>query len=354
MRPTYDIIIIGASFAGLACARQAARRGLSVVVLDRKTAPGERVHTTGILVKEAWAEWRVPKELVRKIRRVRVYAPSHRYVEMERRRYYFLATDTPRLMDHLVRETRSAGAEVRFGETYRGLARGDGGAPALLGFGISGRFLVGADGARSPVARSVGLSRNDRLLKGTEWEFAATTGVEDCLHCFIDPECAPGYLGWVVPGVGVTQVGLAAHRHRTADMTGFVAKIEDRFGLSGRSVLGKRGGVIPIGGLLRDFYRERVLLIGDAAGMVSPLTAGGIHAAYRCGRLAADAIKDFFDGGPHPGDVVRRAYDARRWKHVARWGFDHLPVAAALDAGALARRVFRGVAGRVFFDQGVV
>ena len=84
MSNSYDIIVIGAGFAGLACARRAVQRGLSVLVLDRKSEPGRHVHTTGILVQEAWEEWAAPAELVRRIGRVRVYAPSHQFVELER------------------------------------------------------------------------------------------------------------------------------------------------------------------------------------------------------------------------------------------------------------------------------
>ena len=83
MPQSHDIIVIGAGFAGLACARRAAERGLSVLVLDRQSEPGERIHTTGILVKEAWEEWVAPTPLVRKINRVRVYTPSHQFVELE-------------------------------------------------------------------------------------------------------------------------------------------------------------------------------------------------------------------------------------------------------------------------------
>ena len=356
------MVVVGAGFAGLACARRVAERGLSVLVLDRQPAPGVQIHTTGILVKEAWEEWRAPAGVVRRIERVRVYTPRHRSVELGREGYFFMATDTGRLMRHLVDETRRAGAEVRFGERFRGVAPDGGPAPggsvapggrplSLNGSGASCRFLVGADGARSQVAESFGLDRNRRLLKGMEWEFEPIGGTDDCLHCFIDPECAPGYIGWVVPGVGMTQVGLAAHRHRRADMRAFVAKIDGLFGLSGRAVLAKRGGVIPIGGLLRHFHRERVLLLGDAAGMVSPLTAGGIHNAYLYGKLAADAIADHLDGGgPHPGAVLRRAYPRQALKHAARWSFDHLPVAWALEAGLLTRNLFRRLAETVFFE----
>lgn len=349
---TCDLAVIGAGFAGLACARRAAERGLSVVVVDRKREPGERIHTTGILVKEAWEEWSAPDELVRKVSRVRIHTPSQQSVELKRNDYFFLATDTAALLRHLVDETRGAGAEIRFGEKYAG-ATCNGTRLDLDGVGVSCRFLVGADGARSRVAASFGLDRNVRMLKGLEWEFEPLASVGNCLHCFIDPECAPGYIGWVVPGVGITQVGLAVHRHRPADMRKFVDRIDGLFGLSGRPVLGRRGGVIPIGGLLRNFHGDRVLLIGDAAGMVSPLTAGGIHKAYRFGRVAGDAVADHLDaaGGPHPGEVVRRAYPKQLWKHIARRGYDRLPVARALEAGLLTRGLFRKLAGKVFFDR---
>lgn len=347
----YDVVVVGAGFAGLACARRAAQRGLSVLVLERQSGPGERIHTTGILVKKAWEEWKVPPGLVRKIRRVRIYTPSHRFVELERESYFFMVTDTGRLMGHLAGETRRAGAEVRFGEKYEGVTPGRVGLD-LRESGVSCRFLVGADGARSLVAASVGLDRNRRFLKGVEWEFEPVAGADGCLHCFVDPECAPGYIGWVVPGVGVTQVGLAVHRHDRTDLPRFVAKIDGLFGLSGKRVLEKRGGVIPIGGLLRKFYRDRVLLIGDAAGMVSPLTAGGIHNAYRYGRLAGDALADHLRAdGPHPGEVVRRAYPRLALKHAARRSYDRLPVAWALETGIVTRNLLRGVGERVFFDR---
>ena len=72
----YDLAIVGASFAGLVCARTAAMRGLRVAVIDVKTDPGQRVHTSGILVKEALDQLDVPDTLTRKIRGVRLYAPN--------------------------------------------------------------------------------------------------------------------------------------------------------------------------------------------------------------------------------------------------------------------------------------
>ena len=64
---TYDLIIIGASFSGLTCARAAALRGLSVLILEAKKNPGARMHTTGILVKEAAEELDVPASVTRAV-----------------------------------------------------------------------------------------------------------------------------------------------------------------------------------------------------------------------------------------------------------------------------------------------
>lgn len=71
----WDLVVVGASFAGAACALAAAHRGLRVCVLERKRDPGERLHTTGIIVKEAaertWLQ-RLPPGLTRRIGRVRL------------------------------------------------------------------------------------------------------------------------------------------------------------------------------------------------------------------------------------------------------------------------------------------
>ena len=309
------------------------------------------VRTTGILVKEAQAEWAAPAALVREIRHVRLYAPSHRHVDLHCDGYHFLATDTAELMAFLADEARHVGAEIRFGSPFVGATPTNGGV-VLDGLDATCRFLVGADGVHSRVARAMGLDRNARLLKGVEHEYEPAASDGDCLHCFVDSGRAPGYIGWVVPGVGVTQVGLAVNDSRKPDLLGFVERIDAHFGLGKRRILAKRGGMIPINGLLRTFHADRVLLIGDAAGMVSPLTAGGIHNSYRFGKVAGGAIADYLDrGGPHPGEVVKAAYQTPRWKHWARWCYDNLPVAACMEVGLHTGDLFKRGAGKVFFDR---
>src|SRR5262245_17547265 len=104
MRSFVDVAVVGAGFAGLACARVAAARGLRTVVLDRKADPGAAPHTTGLLVKEAADEWDVPRAITRKIHGIRLYAPSLAWIDLDSPGYYFLATDTPALLRWLASE----------------------------------------------------------------------------------------------------------------------------------------------------------------------------------------------------------------------------------------------------------
>ncbi|HXI88307.1 MAG TPA: FAD-dependent oxidoreductase, partial [Parvularculaceae bacterium] len=206
----YDLVIVGASFAGLIAARTAAHRGLKVAVIDAKKEPGARVRTTGVLVKEAVDDTDIPSALTRKIMGARLYAPNGRHVDLSAPGYYFLATDTPAIMRWLAREAARAGADLLFGHRFTGAGIEDD-LVRLSGLGLSARYLLGADGAKSRVAEVFGLGRNSEFLFGLETEYEETPTVDpDFIHCFFDSELAPGYLGWVVPGAGMTQVGLAA------------------------------------------------------------------------------------------------------------------------------------------------
>ena len=93
-----DLVIVGASFAGLICARSAALRGLKVIVIESKSDPGARIHTTGILVKEAAEEVDTPANLSRVIHGVRLYSPSLKSIDLRAPGYYFLTTDTAGLI----------------------------------------------------------------------------------------------------------------------------------------------------------------------------------------------------------------------------------------------------------------
>lgn len=332
---TSDLVVVGASFAGLACARAAARAGLRVTLLEKKARAGDKLHTTGLIVKDAvdsvaWLR-DVPPELVRRIEGVRLYAPNLRHVDLFAPGYWFWATDAPRLLDWMAESVRWAGVDVRLGQLFTSAEREGGGwrVPLAEGGSVQARYLVGADGPNSRVARALGLSSNRQFLFGLEHEYAGARMEPNLLHCFIDRRLAPGYIGWAFSGVGVAQVGLARRMNGSAsappasDLQRLLAKVNVAVDPQG-APQAVRAGMIPCGGLLPRVACPGALLVGDAAGMVSPVTAGGIHTALHHGGEAGEAIAAYLQGrAADPCGWLVRAYPRFRAKRALRWLFDH-------------------------------
>lgn len=357
-----DCVVVGASFGGLASAHALATAGLRVTVVEKKTDPGAKLHTTGIIVKDAVDQIALldslPADLVRRIPGVRLYAPNLSFVDLAAPGYYFLATDTPNVMRWLAAKTERAGASLRLGTALTGMQRQRSGF-ALDRLGTT-RFVIGADGPHSKVARSAGLGINRRFLAGVEHEFAAASLVDaDKLHCFIDRRLAPGYIAWVLAGVGAVQAGLA-RRAGSAEPSGWrpddamaalldkIAPVIDLRNVQPSSV---RAGLIPCGGVVRPVAASRVLLVGDAAGMVSPVTAGGIHTALKHGLAAGNAVADFLRGkSDDPAGQFVRTYPKFRAKRLLRWGFDRFQLDFPFN-WLLATRPVRAAAGLVYFHH---
>jgi digeranylgeranylglycerophospholipid reductase len=346
----YDLIIVGASFAGLACARTAALRGLKVAVIERKRDPGEQVRTTGILVKEAAEDTDIPSELTRRIRGVRLYAPNGSHSDHWAPGYYFLATDTAGLLRWMAQEAWRAGATLHFGGRFDEASQ-DSRAAHVAGLG-SASLLVGADGANSAVARAFGLDRNARFLGGVELELAADAGTDPrFLHCFLDSKLAPGYLAWALAGVNVTQVGVAVRQSSKPDMDAVLDRVRARLGLRHVEIIGRRNGLIPVGGVLRRRSTGRVMLIGDAAGHCSPTTGGGIALALRLGRRTAQAASDWLEaGGEHPAAVIARETPRFGSKLIMRRVLDLAPPNWLWNS-IFGTAAFRQLAHAVYFHR---
>ena len=354
-----DCVVVGASFAGLACASVLARAGMRVSVLEKKADSGEKLHTTGIIVKDAVDQVALldglPAELVHRINGVRLYAPNLRHVDLAAPGYYFLATDTPRVMRWLAERAEHAGARIAYRNSFDRAQRVDGGFD--LGEAGTTRFLVGADGPTSRVAKTLGLGQSTKFLFGLEHEYEGVEIAEpDKMHCFIDRRLAPGYIAWVVSGVGIVQVGLA---RRVADdqpsapaaMAAFLEKIAPLFDFRRLRPVAVRAGKIPCGGIVHPVAAERALLVGDAAGMVSPLTAGGIHTALKHGMAAGQAIADFLGGkGEDPSGAFVRTYPQFRAKRLLRYLFDHFQSDTLFNL-MLGTKPMRAAAGIVYFHR---
>jgi len=365
----YDVVVVGAGLGGLQCARLLGGAGLRVLLVDRKRALDERVHTTGIFVRRTLEDFPLPPDcLGPAVRSVTLYSPARRALTLRSphdefrvgrmgKLYLRFLADCGRAGVCWLPETRYAGCEA---------ATTGGGSIVRLETGgrvrrVQTRFLVGADGARSRVARDLGLDENREWIVGIEEVLAGVPlEGEPRFHCFIEPQLAPGYIAWVVEDGVETHIGVggdAARFDPARALEKFRASLAGMFDLGRAELIERRGGRIPVGGVLGRIACARGLLVGDAAGAVSPLTAGGLDPTLRLSNLASRVITDYLETNdavslePYSGDLFRARFTSRLLMRRL-FTATHHPALLELSCAALRLPVVRRLARHVFFGRG--
>jgi len=325
----YDTIIIGAGLAGLQCARLLGRRGLRVLLVDRKSSLQTSIHTTGIFVRRTLEDFDIPADCLGPVvRNVTLYSPSRRSLDLTSEQDEFRIGRMGRLYEHYLHDCLRAGVEwlpgTRYVEQYRLknrlVVRLDGGQTSHR---VTARYLVGADGASSRIARDLGLDLNQEWIVGVEYVLTNVplNGLPR-LHCFLDPKLAPGYLAWIAHDGEETHIGVggyAAMFDPLQALDQFRSSLDGIIDLSEAKEVERRGGRIPVGGVLRKIATTDGLLIGDAAGAVSPLTAGGLDPCMRLSTLAARVIAEYLETGDadalraYSGELFRSRFASRLW-----------------------------------------
>lgn len=362
-----DVVVIGAGLAGLTVAQRLAEAGLRVQLVERKPSLTYGVHTTGIFVRRTLEQFDLPEDcLGPTIRHVTLYSPRRRTLELESPRCEFRIGRMGRLYSEMLNRCRETGVQVLLETAYDGSSLEDDRLLVRLktrnrSMTVSTRFLIGADGARSRVAPDLGLDENREFLVGVEnvYRRVPCSGPPR-LHCFLDPQLAPGYLGWVTVDGSEAHLGVAGDPSRFQPLKALKAFHDvaaEYVDLRHAEFAEHRSGRIPVSGLLRRIANERGLLVGDAAGAVSPLTAGGLDPCLRLSELAARVAGQYLNEGQpgilrnYDGQAIRRRFRGRLAMRRALSGI-RSPHVLDMLCRLASLPLFRGLAERVFFGEG--
>jgi flavin-dependent dehydrogenase len=362
-----DVTIIGAGLAGLQCARLLARQGLKVLLVDRKHSLDQKIHTTGIFVRRTLVDFDIPDDcLGPPIKHVTLYSPALRSLELVSEHDEFRVGRMGQLYQRYLQQCLLAGVHWLPQTSYLSHSLTNGKLTLRLNSGsstrsITTRYLIGADGARSRVARDLKLELNREWIVGVEAVFrGAVLDGPSRLLCFLDPKLAPGYIAWIAHDGEETHLGVGGYPQLFDPIQALqefrlrVAKIID---LQKAKQTETRAGLIPVGGVLRNIANSTGLLIGDAAGAVSPLTAGGLDPCMRLSALAANVVTEYLSTGDlqvlqaYSGELFRSRFTSRLW---ARRIASTLRQPQLLEFGCALLRLsgFSRLAHHVFFGRG--
>jgi digeranylgeranylglycerophospholipid reductase len=327
-----ELLIIGAGFAGLRAARVAARRGIHVLVLERKNTLGEPVRTSGGSWISAMDALEIPASLYHPVRVAQIFSESEA-VTLDYPAPPGCILHVAKLVRFLAEEARGQGAEIRTGVEAVGVLQEH---SCVLGVEtgqgpIHTDFLLDASGMNSFLARRLKGKAYQRYGLGYEVTLAAPTWPQEEIALWLGPPWAPAGYAWAFPeGEGRVRLGVGILRpdRRESPRQALEQLLNSDHpelqALKG-DILDTRTGAIPSEPALMPLFGPGWMQVGDAASQASPLLGEGIRFSLEMGEVAGEAAAGFLQAArsSHQEKYLERY--ARIWetRYGAKFRLEH-------------------------------
>lgn len=337
----YDVVVIGAGPAGSTTARIAADKGLSVLLIDKRQELGAPIQCSGAVSRHALEEVGIPLEeefIHEPIYGFDIYNEEGQsttidyralkpdeYGSAPNKKPLGYVVDRRRFDRYLVTLAERAGVTVWLKTEGIDMESSDATycTVAMQHFNeqmtVKTKVVVAADGLQSRVAKWAGIATHMKMSELASCLQFVVDQVETngLLEIITGHRWAPGGYAWVFPkGHGYAEIGLGVTRNHTdqnpqVHLDHFIKNSFFKQRFSNCKILEIQGGGVPLAAPLKTQYADHLILVGDAARHVNPITGGGIHTALSGGAIAADFLSDFLST-----DVIAKKENLKRYQDL--------------------------------------
>lgn len=309
----YDVVVVGAGPGGSTTARECAKAGLDVLVLEKRKEIGAPkrcgegltiggMKRAGIKPEPEWARQKIMGAIV--------FSPSLKRIDIEYKPYGGYVIERKIFDKRLAELAAEAGATVQAGIRATTLLKKGSQITGVKTSGYDGeseikaKVVVAADGVESKLARLAGINAIHTLkdtCSGAQFEMCNIDLVDEkMLEIHMGNEIAPGGYIWVFPkGKHVANVGIGTRETKEAAIHYLQNFIKKSDNLKNGSILEVNTGNIPVGRPIEQLSTDGLIVVGDAAHQVNAIHGGGISEAMKAGQIAGKALKSAVDSGDY-------------------------------------------------------
>jgi digeranylgeranylglycerophospholipid reductase len=321
----YDIVVVGAGPAGSMTAKWAAKKGARVLMIEKRQEVGSPVRC-GEGISRAWLGdvgiGLTEKCIARQVKGARIVSPngtSFFLSEAMAGDEVGIVIDRVFFDKLLAADAVRAGADLQLKTSATSLLKRDGkiSGVKVKSFGktrdITCKCVVGADGYESQVGRWAGIDTNLAPRDITTCFQYRLTNIDsdpDYCHFFLG-SVAPGGYVWIFPkDEDTANVGLGVQLSKLKEPAE-VKRYLDRFiskhpGLSKGRPIEMVSGAVSVCAPIEQTVADNILLVGDAARQIDPITGGGISNGCKAGRIAGEVLANCTRGGDFSARALQK------------------------------------------------